>query len=305
MDNLGTTGPVGQGSPVPPVPLVPDALRSRPFRGSDAVRAGLLTSRQLYGSSWRRLFQDVYVHRAVPPSHELRAEAVTLLLPGAVVTGRSAAVLWGVPSAGADDDVEVTLAPASHMVRVAGIVARRAELPESHMTTRHGIPVTTPGATALRLASVLPHDAAVATVDQLIATGVVELASIRTLASAAHGPGSARARAVCMDADGLAESPQETRVRLLIHRSSLPAPVAQYRVEHEGRFVARVDFAWPELKIALEYDGRWHGDPRQFPKDRQRLNRLQAAGWRVIFVTAEDLYRPEQLLARILGALAR
>lgn len=288
---------------MPPVPLVPDVLRTRPFRGSDAVRAGLVTPRQLYGSSWRRLFQDVYVHRSVPLTHELRAEAATVLLSGAVVTGRSAAVLWGVPSAGADDDVEVTLSPATHMVRVAGIVARRAALPRTHVTTRRGIPVTTPEATAVRLASSLHHDAAVAAVDQLIETGVVDLETVRATATSARGPGSARARAVAADADGLAESPQETRLRLLIHRSSLPAPVAQYRVEHQGRFVARVDFAWPELKIALEYDGLWHGDPRQFPKDRQRLNRLQAAGWRVIFVTAEDLYRPQTLLARILAAL--
>ena len=62
-------------------------------------------------------------------------------------------------------------------------------------------------------------------------------------------------------ADGLAESQQETRVRLLIGRSRLPAPVAQFRILVEGRFVARVDFAWPEHKVALEYDGLWHSEP--------------------------------------------
>jgi very-short-patch-repair endonuclease len=73
----------------------------------------------------------------------------------------------------------------------------------------------------------------------------------------------------------------------------------------DGRFVARVDFAWPEQKVALEYDGLWHAEAGRFAKDRQRLNRLQAAGWRVVFVTAADLHRPAELLARIAAALLR
>jgi very-short-patch-repair endonuclease len=203
-----------------------------------------------------------------------------------------------------DDAVEVTLPPTAHMVRVAGVLARRAALDPAHVTSRRGLALTTPEATALRLASALSHDAAVIAVDQLIATGIVDMSSIRALAAGARGPGSARARAVAADADGLAESPQETRLRLLMIRSGLPTPVAQHRIEHEGRFVARVDFAWPELKVAVEYDGLWHAGSRQFAKDRQRLNRLQAAGWRVVFVTAADLHRPEQLVARIAAALA-
>jgi very-short-patch-repair endonuclease len=90
----------------------------------------------------------------------------------------------------------------------------------------------------------------------------------------------------------------------LIVRSDLPAPVAQYRVMDQCRFVARVDFAWPAQKIALEYDGLWHAEAGQFAKDRQRLNRLRAAGWQVVFVTAADLHSPELLIARIAEALA-
>jgi very-short-patch-repair endonuclease len=56
---------------------------------------------------------------------------------------------------------------------------------------------------------------------------------------------------------------------------------------------------------SVEYDGAWHAEPGQFARDRERLNRLQAAGWRVVFVTAADLYRPGDLVARIAAALAR
>ena len=289
---------------MPPAPLVPDVLRAVPFRGSDAIRSGVLTRRRLRGSSWRRVLPDVYVHRDVPVTHELRARAAVVLLPESVVTGRSAAVLWDVDLADAGHPVEVTVPPRSHQVRVEGLVVRRAAIDPDQVWRRRGIPVTTPEATAVRLASVLPRDDAVAAVDQLVATGVVRLAAVRALAAASRGPGSARARDVAGLADGLAESPQETRVRLLVGRSDLPPPVAQYRVHDQRGLVARVDFAWPEHRLALEYDGLWHGGRDQFLRDRERLNRLREAGWQVVFVTAVDLRDPVRLMSRIAAALA-
>ena len=113
-----------------------------------------------------------------------------------------------------------------------------------------------------------------------------------------------RARSTAALADGLAGSPQETRLRLLLHRSGLPLPVAQYSVRVGGRFMARVDFAWPEHRLALEYEGLWHGESQQVVVDRRRLNRLSAAGWQVIFVTAADLRDPSRLLARLATVLA-
>lgn len=244
------------------------------------------------------------MHRDVPVTHAVRAQAATVLLPRAVVTGCSAAVLWGVHLAGPADDVEVTLPAGTHMVRVEGVRARRAALPETDVRRRRGVSVTAPAVTALRLASVLDPDAAVVAVDRLIAAGVVDLETVRRRAALARGAGSARARTVASLADGLAESPQETRVRLVIGRSRLPPPVAQFRVLHDGRFVARVDFAWPALKVAVEYDGLWHAEPGQFARDRRRLNALREAGWSVVFVTAADLRDPAALVARIARALA-
>ncbi len=95
-------------------------------------------------------------------------------------------------------------------------------------------------------------------------------------------------------------------MRLLLHRCDLPKPTAQYRVvDDRGRFVAFVDFGWPERRVALEYDGLWHAEPGQFAKDRRRLNRLREAGWTVVFVTAEDMRDPALLLRRIAAALGR
>jgi G:T-mismatch repair DNA endonuclease (very short patch repair protein) len=142
--------------------------------------------------------------------------------------------------------------------------------------------------------------------DRLVRAGLADLAAVR--AAAAELPrsrGSRVARDVIRLADGLAESPQESRLRLLLHRAGLPAPIAQFRIFDDDGFVARVDFAYPELRLAIEYDGLWHAEPGQFAKDRRRLNRLSAAGWRVIFVTAADLRHPDRLIARLAAELAR
>jgi very-short-patch-repair endonuclease len=81
--------------------------------------------------------------------------------------------------------------------------------------------------------------------------------------------------------------------------------MAWFTVPHRRGFVARVDFAWPQHRPALEYDGLRHAEPGQFAADRARLNAPLAAGWRVVFVTAADLHRPDQLIARIAAELAR
>lgn len=140
-------------------------------------------------------------------------------------------------------------------------------------------------------------------VDRMVASGIVDLGPVRAFAAAQRGSGSVRVRSVRELDAGLAGSPRETRLRLLISRSNLPPPVAQYRVMHRGRRVARADFAWPEKKVAVEYDGLWHAQDGQFAKDRRRLNHLREAGWTVVFVIAADLHRPAELIARIAAAL--
>jgi hypothetical protein len=283
----------------------PRELRRWPFLGRTAVATGLLTPDQLRSSAWRRLCQGVYVHASVPVTHAVRTVGASLLLPEAVVTGRSAAVLWGVDLATASDDVELTLPSTGHPRRLAGVTVRRALVPTEHRARRLDVPVTTAAATAVRLAGLLDGDEAVIAVDRILATRAADLAEVRRLAADARGRGSVRARRVCQMADGLAESPQETRVRLLMARGGLPPPVAQYRVhDPRGSFVARVDFGWPQRRVAVEYDGLWHAEDEQFAKDRRRLNRLREVGWTVVFVTAADLRDPDRLVARIAAALA-
>jgi hypothetical protein len=286
-------------------PARPSALRGKVFRGSEQVRAGRLTKGQLRSTAWRRLFPDVYACASLPIDHARRARAAAhLALPGAVVSGRSAGVLWGVDLAGPDDDVECTLAPGCRAGGLRGIQVTRRALPPDEVTWCRGVRVTAVGRTALDLARIQPVEEAVVALDQFLGAGLLTMGRLRTAAAAATGPGCRQIRRAVDLADGLAESPQETRLRLLLHQSPLPRPIAQYSVRGGTRFVARVDFAWPDAKVAVEYEGMWHGRPQQVARDRRRLNQLTAAGWSVVFVTAADLHDPVQMIARIAAALA-
>jgi len=249
------------------------------------------------------LFPDVYACSALTVTHGLRARAAAaLLLPGATVSGRSAAVLREVDLADVEDDVELTLPPGCRAGAVRGVMVSRRALTDEEVTERSGVRITTPLRTALDLARLTPLEEAVICLDRFVVARVVRLDDVVRAVRDVGGPGCRHMRTAVGLTDGRAESPQETRVRLILHASKLPRPVAQHRVFHDGRFVARVDFAWPEARVAVEYDGVWHG--QNVARDRRRLNELTAAGWTVVFVTAADLADPVTLVARIGAALA-
>ena len=275
------------------------------FRGSDVLRSGRLTRGQLRSSAWCRLFPDVYACTSLTVDHRLRARAVVrLLVPEAVLSGRSAAVLWDVDLAAADEDVECTVPLACRSGSVRGVRVSRRALPPDEVTRRSGVLVTTPLRTALDLGRLDPVEEAVVGLDRFLRAGQVTHAEVAEAATNMTGPGCRRIRRAVSLADGLAESPQETRLRLILWASPLPRPVAQYTVRStDGAFVARVDFAWPEHKVAVEYEGLWHGERQNVARDRRRLNELRAAGWTVIFVTAADLHERVTLVARIAAEL--
>lgn len=285
-----------------PLPSLDDV-----FRGTDVLRHGLLTRAQLRGMRWRRLRQDVYCDAGTPLTHQLMARAVALCAPPqAVFGGLTAASWWSTrgPLATPDDPVEVVLPPTVRWNPGPGVVVRQAST-SGDVVTDGRLHYTDRTRTALDLIRRGPLDDAVVLLDRLVHHRVTFLDDVQIAAGRLpRCRGSAQARRVAELADGLAQSPPETRLRLLIHRSGLPIPVAQLEIRSDRRFVAQVDFAFPAQKLAVEYDGAWHGEPSQLTKDRARMNRLMAAGWRVLFVTAADMRDPEALLARIAAALA-
>jgi very-short-patch-repair endonuclease len=265
------------------------------------VAEGLLTKKQLRSSIWRRLRQDVYADASLAVTHRLMVSAVGLALPDrAGFTGRSAATLWGAKDvADPTDPVEVVLPRGSRWNPGPGVRIRF--LPGGQQLVRSGRWLCTSRVdTAVDMIRWGATDDAVVLLDRLCVEGMVRLDDVRAAVLALpRCRGSAQARRVAELADGTAESPQETRLRLLLLRAGLPAPVAQFRVFDDQGLVGRVDFAYPDLKIAIEYDGLWHAERQAFLNDRGRLNRLVDAGWIVVHVTVADMRHPERLAARV------
>lgn len=106
--------------------------------------------------------------------------------------------------------------------------------------------------------------------------------------------------------DGGAESPQETVARLALIDAGLPAPQTQVRVFDEyGQFVARLDMAYPDVKVGIEYDGPQHWtDPRVRQRDIDKQFVLTGLGWLIIRVSRDLLrYRRTTYVARVESAL--
>jgi very-short-patch-repair endonuclease len=92
-------------------------------------------------------------------------------------------------------------------------------------------------------------------------------------------------------------------VRVACAQAGLPAPQPQYVVVEGGEFLGKVDLAWPRERVIVEYEGPHHFEGIQISKDDERYRRLEAAGWRVIRLSAADLRDMEAVVARIARAL--
>lgn len=100
------------------------------------------------------------------------------------------------------------------------------------------------------------------------------------------------------------ESPSESRTRYLIVAAGLPEPQTCCPVPVSGRTLYG-DLGYPELRIAIEYEGEYHftGGAARARRDNERFETMRDAGWRVLKLTALDLRTPQPFLARLARAM--
>ncbi len=239
-------------------------------------------------------------------THELRCEAAALALhPESVITGRSAATLRGVRLARARDPIEVVVPEAVRVFRRTGLDIRRTELREGEAQPWGQIGLATPLRMGLDLLLDRTLPDAVGDLDTVLRAGLVDRVELRRMLSQRRDRGIVRARRAEELADPRAESPPESRMRVWLVLDGL-RPVPQYWIEDSRGRLARADLAFPEQQVAVEYDGSWReGELWALNRDRDRLNRVQAAGWEVVFVTAPLLADPARMVATVRAALAR
>jgi very-short-patch-repair endonuclease len=212
--------------------------------------------------------------------------AVLACGPGAVLSHRSAAALWAIRPTGRSR-IEITTP--SQLRPRPGLHPHRAVLPQDEITTHDGIPTTTPARTLLDLAAVTTRQTLERALDE---AEVLRLSGPQTLLDRyPRRTGTKNLRTLLLDARSPTPTRNdfEDRLLALLDDHGLPRPETNTVVEG-----FEVDAAWREAKLIVELDGfATHGTRKAFERDRKRDRRLQAAGWRVIRLTWQQLAEPE------------
>ena len=174
------------------------------------------------------------------------------------------------------------------------------------MESDGGLRHTRPTRTGWDVAALERTATAVGVLDAMVRAGQLDPATLRKLVQNGTGRwGIRRVRQAFELVDGRSESPPESWVRVACSLAGLPSPVPQYDVMHDGAWLGRVDLAWPEARLIVEYEGEYHFDGLQIARDDVRLRRLVAAGWRVIRLAAHDLRDMDAVVTRIKSELVR
>jgi hypothetical protein len=256
--------------------------------------------RMLRDGGLARVRRGAYVAGAVPEDivarHVLLVRAaLAQLSPDAVVSHVSAAAVFGLPVWGLPlDRVHITRdRPRTGARRGSRVHTHSTPLGADEVVLRDGVPVTSPARTVLDVARAVPFEQAVVVADAALNQRLVDRAALqRALDMPRRWPGLPAARRVLAFADARAVGPGESRSRVAILRTGLPAPVLQWEVRRrDGRFVGEVDFGWPRMRTVGEFDGRIkYGllvPPGQEPadvlyKEKLREDALRAEGLAVV-----------------------
>ncbi|MEA2826058.1 MAG: hypothetical protein QOG43_497 [Actinomycetota bacterium] len=213
---------------------------------------------------------------------------------GTAASHRAAALLWGLRGI-ERAPVEVTV-PGDRRPVLDRVVVHRAEA--GRLTTRSGIPVTTPAATLLVLGSVVDAPTLESAAEDAILRGFTTYERLVEMAAPSGRHGSAALRRLLEErGPGAAtESFLEDMMVRLLRRAGIDDYERQYWVEG-----VRLDFARPATKLGIEVNGlAFHSGADDLQRNCRKLNRLLALGWRILQFTFADVrYRPDDVIAEL------
>ncbi|MFN2613728.1 MAG: type IV toxin-antitoxin system AbiEi family antitoxin domain-containing protein [Actinomycetota bacterium] len=275
---------------------------------ADVIAAGgtrtMIASRVAAGR-WERLLRGVYRIGAAPDSAEQRALAACFAA-GAdpYVTHLTAASLWRLGSIVEPDTVHLR---STKRTRAPGVTWHRG-WDRRRSTFIGAIPIATAEATIVDLASVITQDALEHALDDGLRRGLVRLSRLDNeiddlTGRRARGIVALRAMVAARRGKAVVGSPLETHLLRALSAEGLPPPARQFVIRDRGRFVGRVDLAYPHAKLAIEAYGREHHTIwADVEHDLKRQNNIINAGWRIIVVTSWTL---EHTRAEVMTAIKR
>lgn len=268
----------------------------RVFVGSEALAHGVLTRHELR-TFYRRVLPDVYTAKRTVLTLEDRTVAAWLWSKRqGVVKGPAASAMLG--AKWVDGDIPIELNWVNHRPPT-GVVTRNDTLLESEVARHGAMAVTTPERTAFELGCRGPVGQAVARLESLARATHFKVGDVQELALRhPHVKGLRQLDRVLDLVDAGAESPQETRIRLMLTDAGFPRPQTQIPVRApDGLPRYYLDMGWEDVMVAVEYDGRHHTDRPVYSRDIIRLEYVNAKGWIVVRVVAE--HRRAEIVHRV------
>ncbi len=250
--------------------------------------------------------KGVYRLAAVPPSWEQDLMAAQFACGrGAAVCGQAAAALWKLDGAKRILEIAVERPRRLHGVRV-----RCLQLDPVEVRRRGPFRVTSIERTLLDFAATSAADNLETALDSALNRGLTAIPRLRNYIDrrAERGRrGMAMLREMVTIRDPRCapnQSPLETKLARLLRESMLPTPCPQFVVTSTKGFVAKLDFAYPDLRLAIEALGwEYHGGRLRWKRDLNRLNQLTNLGWRTLLFTWSDVVAaPARTLDTLNGA---
>lgn len=218
----------------------------------------------------------------------------------AVLSHRDAAALWELRRPGGAR-VEVSSTRAARD-RPGLRFHQSRRLPESEVTIRHGIPVTTVARTLLDLADVVPRRALVRALEECERRDRFDLRAIEAAIAANPGRrGGKTLRAVLEEevlGTTLTRSELEEAFFPIVAALGLPQPKSSQWI---GTW--EVDFLWEAEHLVVEADHhRYHRTRFEFERDRAKDLDLRAAGYTVVRFSDGQIARADPRIAEALRA---
>ncbi|MQA12079.1 MAG: hypothetical protein GEU98_26805 [Pseudonocardiaceae bacterium] len=286
----------------------PDGL----IRRDKALRAGVdpdQIMKALRTGRLRRLQRGIYVVRLddIRPLALARAAVLASGVPDAVASHHTAARVHEIPLPHGTGPEHVTVCRGQRRVQRKELVHHGRSMALGDVEVREHVPLTTPARTLVDLAGVLPELPAVWAIDDTLRRGEVQRSTLSAvLDGRPRSPGDAVAAGRILAADGHSESILETAGRLALGSAGVPLPVPQYQVVLDGAVLARLDGAYPDRRVGLEFAGvDTHGAPRAMYRDRWGHNRLFELGWTVLCFTWWDVMHGREHFVNAVRAALR
>jgi hypothetical protein len=184
------------------------------------------------------------------------------------------------------------------------MVHRATDLERADTTVHQGIPVTDPMRTLVDLAAVAPVGTVARSLYRALSSRLATFEATEASLQRVARKGRRGVRVLRVLLDEQHDNPRpagvfEARFSSLARRFVLPTPVPELDVlADDGRWIARVDFAYPEAKLFIELDGlEAHGSGSALQHDHQRQNALVEARWEPLRYTWADVTRRQSAVA--------